>query len=81
MPSQHHGLSCLDSTSLSSYGKLIDLLEQRYDQDGKNLSQINLGIVIRIPDGIPISYHIYPGSNVGVCILSTIIVFKANRLS
>ncbi|MGB3974886.1 MAG: transposase [bacterium] len=62
-----------DITSLSSHGKLIDLLEWGYNRDGENLPQINLGIVMRIPDGIPMSYHIYPGSIADVSTLSNII--------
>ncbi|MBN1549892.1 IS1634 family transposase [bacterium] len=71
-----------DITSLSSHGKLIDLLEWGYNRDGESLPQINLGIVMRIPDGIPLSYHIYPGSITDVTTLSNIVTeLKAQRIS
>jgi transposase len=62
-----------DITSLSSYGKPIDFLEKGYNRDGEMLPQVNLGIVMNIPEGIPLSYHIYPGSIPDVATLSNIV--------
>lgn len=62
-----------DITSLSSHGKLIDLLEWGYNRDGESLPQINLGLVMRIPDGIPISYQIYPGSIADVTTIANVV--------
>ena len=71
-----------DITSLSSHGKLIDLLEWGYNRDGEQLPQINVGLVMRIPDGVPISYHIYPGSIADVTtIVNVVKEMKAQQIS
>ncbi|MGB3976220.1 MAG: IS1634 family transposase, partial [bacterium] len=71
-----------DITSLSSFGRLLDMLEWGYNRDGDRLPQINLGMTMRIPDGIPLSYHIYPGSISDVTTLKGIVKeLKAHRIS
>lgn len=71
-----------DITSLSSHGKLIDLLEWGYNRDVESLPQINLGVSMRVPDGIPVSYSIYPGSINDVSTLSNLITeLKSRRMS
>ncbi len=63
-----------DITSLSSYSKLIEYLEWGYNRDGEKLPQINLGIIVGQPSGLPIAYRIYPGSIADVTTLKNIIV-------
>lgn len=71
-----------DITSLSSYGKGLDMLEWGYNRDGDRLPQINLGVTMRVPDGIPLSYHVYPGSISDVSTLKGIIEeLQAHKIS
>ena len=58
-----------DITSLSSYSKLIKLLEYGYNRDGLDLPQVNLSLVVDKDLGIPIMYTLYPGSVVDVSTL------------
>ncbi|MBN1356312.1 IS1634 family transposase [bacterium] len=71
-----------DITSLSSFGRLLDMLEWGYNRDRDRLPQINLGMTLRIPDGIPLSYHIYPGSIGDVSTLKGIVKeLKSHKIS
>ena len=58
-----------DITSLSSYSKLIDILEYGYNRDGLDLPQLNLFLIAHKTLGIPIFYDVYPGSIVDVSTL------------
>jgi len=58
-----------DITSLSSYSRLIKLLEYGYNRDGLDLPQVNLSLVIDKDRGIPVMYDLYPGSIVDVSTL------------
>jgi Transposase len=57
-----------DITSLSSYSKLINLLEYGYSRD-EDLPQLNLSLIVDKRMGIPVMYDIYPGSIVDVSTL------------
>lgn len=70
-----------DITSLSSYSKLINLLEYGYSRDNLILPQVNLSLVVDKEKGIPVSYEIYPGSIVDVSTLkNTIIRLKSQGI-
>lgn len=62
-----------DLTSLSSYSKLIRLLEYGYNRDGLSLPQVNLSVIIDKTLGIPVMYDLYPGSLVDVSTLKNTI--------
>lgn len=62
-----------DITSLSSYSKLIELLEYGYSRDDPTLPQLNLSMVVDKTLGIPVMYDIYPGSIVDVSTLKNTI--------
>lgn len=64
-----------DITSLSSYSKLISNLERGYNRDGEKLYQVNLGLILGQPSGIPLAYRIYPGSITDVTTLRNLILF------
>lgn len=68
-----------DITSLSSYSKLIKLLEYGYNRDGMHLPQVNLSLIIDKDLGIPVMYDLYPGSIVDVSTLKNTIK-KINAL-
>jgi transposase len=51
-----------DITSVSSYSTNIDFVEWGYNRDDENLAQINLGLVCRRENALPLYYQIYPGS-------------------
>lgn len=70
-----------DITSLSSYSKLIRLLEYGYNRDHLDLPQVNLSLIVDREKGIPLSYEIYPGSIVDVSTLkNTIIRLKSQGI-
>ncbi|WP_449405513.1 IS1634 family transposase [Methanofollis tationis] len=58
-----------DITSLSSYSRLIPLLEHGYNRDGLDLPQINFSLIFDTEHAIPVMYDIYPGSIVDVVTL------------
>lgn len=58
-----------DITSVSSYSKLIEILEYGYSRDRDGLPQVNLSLIVDQKEGIPIGYDIYPGSIVDVTTL------------
>ncbi|MFW6181106.1 MAG: IS1634 family transposase, partial [Spirochaetota bacterium] len=62
-----------DITSISSYSKLIDLVEWGYNRDKEKLPQINLGIVFGQPSLLPIFYNLYQGSIRDVSTLENIL--------
>ncbi|MEG2259730.1 MAG: transposase, partial [Oscillospiraceae bacterium] len=51
-----------DVTSISSYAKNIEELEWGYNRDKERLPQINMGMYYGEESGLPLYYHIYPGS-------------------
>ena len=64
-----------DITSVSSYSENIDYVEYGYNRDKEELEQINLGVLLGEPTGIPLCYRIYPGSITDVVTLSNIVRF------
>lgn len=62
-----------DITSLSSYSKLIELLEFGYSRDDPSLPQVNLSMIVDKDLGIPVMYDIHPGSIVDVTTLKNTI--------
>jgi transposase len=62
-----------DITSLSSYSKLIKLLEYGYSRDDPSLPQLNLSMIVDKKLGIPVMYDVYPGSIVDVSTLKNTI--------
>lgn len=62
-----------DITSLSSYSKLIELLEYGYSRDNPSLPQVNMSMILDKDLGIPVMYDIYPGSIVDVTTLNNTI--------
>jgi len=63
-----------DITSLSSYSTLLEYLEWGYNRDGEKLPQVNLGLIVGEPRGLPLAYRVYPGSIADVSTLKNIIV-------
>lgn len=49
-----------DITSLSSWARLVDLVEWGYNRDGEALPQVNLGLVFAQPVNLPIAYRVWP---------------------
>ncbi len=64
-----------DITSVSSYSKWLELLEWGYNRDGEHLRQINFGVVIGRPSGLPIGYRVYPGSITDVVTLKNLMEY------
>ncbi|MFW6122109.1 MAG: IS1634 family transposase [Petrotogales bacterium] len=62
-----------DITSLSSYSKLIDLLEFGHNRDDPGLPQLNMSMIVDKKLGIPVMYDVYPGSIVDVSTLKNTI--------
>lgn len=58
-----------DITSLSSYSRLMNLLEYGYSRDDPDLPQLNLSMIVDKQCGIPVMYDVYPGSIVDVSTL------------
>ena len=58
-----------DITSLSSYSKMINLLEYGYNREHSGTEQVNLSLVVDKEKGIPLLYDVYPGSIVDVSTL------------
>jgi len=58
-----------DITSLSSYSRLMSLLEYGYSRDNPDLPQLNLSMIVDKSLGIPVMYDVYPGSIVDVSTL------------
>ena len=58
-----------DITSLSSYSRLMSLLEYGYSRDNPDLPQLNLSMIVDKERGIPVMYDVYPGSIVDVSTL------------
>ena len=50
-----------DITSISSYGEGYEEMEWGYNRDGELLRQINYGLVVGMPMGLPLSYWTYSG--------------------
>lgn len=51
-----------DTTSISSYSKVLEAAEWGYNRDGESLPQVNLALVVARDSGIPIWYRSLPGS-------------------
>ncbi len=64
-----------DITSLSSYAKLVDLVEWGYNRDGEGLPQVNLGMAFGQPANLPLAYRVWPGSVADVATLATTTTF------
>ncbi|MBP7868072.1 MAG: IS1634 family transposase [Acidobacteria bacterium] len=64
-----------DITSLSSYAKLVDLVEWGYNRDGEGLPQVNLGMAFGQPANLPLAYRVWPGSVADVSTLATTTTF------
>jgi transposase len=62
-----------DITSISSYSKLIEMVEMGYNRDGEDLPQINMGMLFGETSLLPIYYNIYPGSIRDVSTLSNML--------
>lgn len=62
-----------DITSISSYSKLIEIMEWGYNREGDKLPQVNFGVVFGQPSNLPLLYKIYPGSIPDVSTLKGII--------
>lgn len=62
-----------DITSMSSYSRLINLLEYGYSRDDSDLPQLNLSLIVDKRMGIPVMYDVYPGSIVDVSTLKNTI--------
>lgn len=62
-----------DITSLSSYSKLINLLEYGHSRDDPSLPQLNMSMIVDKKLGIPVMYDVYPGSIVDVSTLKNTI--------
>lgn len=66
-----------DITSISSYSKLIEIVEWGYNRDKEKLPQINFGMVYGQPSLLPIFYTLYPGSIRDVSTLENVLQFLA----
>lgn len=64
-----------DITSISSYSKLVELVEWGYNRDKEKLPQINFGMVFGQPSLLPIFYNLYQGSIRDVSTLENILEF------
>lgn len=64
-----------DITSLSSYARLVDLVEWGYNRDGEGLPQVNLGMAFGQPVNLPLAYRVCPGSVADVSTLATTTTF------
>lgn len=62
-----------DITSLSSYSKLMSLLEFGYNRDDLDVPQFNLSMIVDKKQGVPVMYDVYPGSIVDVSTLKNTI--------
>lgn len=73
----HQDATYMDITSLSSYSNTIDFLEWGYNRDKESLTQMNVGVLIGEPSGLPVMYRVYPGSIADVSTLEkTLIIGK-----
>lgn len=64
-----------DITSISSYSTKIDFIEWGYNRDHEALEQLNMGVVFSEAHGLPMYYHVYPGSIVDVTTLKNCITY------
>lgn len=64
-----------DITSISSYSRLIDIVELGYNRDKEKLPQINIGMFFGESSGLPIFYNQYPGSIKDVKTLKNMLVY------
>lgn len=73
-----------DITSVSSYSKMIEMIEYGYNRDKEDLPQINIGMLFGETSCLPIFYNFYPGSIRDVSTLSNMIKFtrylKINKI-
>ena len=56
------GALVYDITSLSSYSRNMEWLEYGYNQDGMDLPQVNLGLVVSLESKMPLLLKLFPGS-------------------
>ena len=64
-----------DITSISSYSKMLEMLEPGYNRDGEDLPQINMGMLFGETSMLPIFYNLYQGSIKDVKTLSNMIKY------
>ncbi|MDR0575402.1 MAG: IS1634 family transposase [Tannerella sp.] len=64
-----------DIASFSSYSTKIDFVEWGYNRDKETLPQINLGMVCCRERGLPVFYHVFPGSIVDVSTLKNLLKY------
>ena len=64
-----------DITSISSYAKLIEIIEYGYNRDKEKLPQINLGMLFGYASMLPIFYTVYPGSIKDVSTIDNMLSF------
>ena len=62
-----------DITSISSYSKLIEMVEIGYNRDNEDLPQINLGMLFGETSLLPVYYNLYPGSIKDVSTLANLL--------
>ena len=51
-----------DTTSISTYARMLDLAEWGYNRDGEELPQVNLALVVDRENRLPLWYRTIPGS-------------------
>lgn len=51
-----------DTTSISSYGEKISMVEYGYNRDHEKLPQVNFALVYAAQDQLPLVYRLIPGS-------------------
>lgn len=64
-----------DITSISSYATSNSFLEWRYNRDGENLEQVNMGSIHCKKTSLPMFYRIFPGSITDVTTLQNSIKY------
>lgn len=64
-----------DITSISSYSKMLEMLEFGYNRDGEDLPQINMGMLFGETSMLPIFYNLYQGSIKDVTTLSNMLKY------
>lgn len=59
-----------DITSVSGHSTKNKFFEWGYNRDGESLPQVNMGIACSRESGLPLHYHVYPGSITDVTTLA-----------
>ena len=67
-----------DLTSFSSHSRNIDFLEYGYSRSDPDFPQVNISLIEDRKTGLPVFYHIYPGSVVDVTtVKNTVEILKS----